>query len=154
MKSKVKGFIYMLLLISSVGGGYLFRLSLSPVKIIAIHQEGNSSDVLVRNFPFTDRGKIDWWLKSKDMLMEKYSIPKPEKDGDFTIIFWLFGEGYQENDGYDRLCFGDIPPPQNCIDKNRVFSVNHSRNIGVSFIVSGGIYQEKKDGSIKKINLD
>ncbi|WP_312064500.1 DUF943 family protein [Pantoea septica] len=153
MIAKIKKTLYALLLVAVVVFGYCLWLSLRPVEIIAVHQDGNYSDVLVKNFPLTDRKKISWWLKNKDMLKEKYNIPQPKKDGNFTVIFWLFGDGYKETDGYDRLCFEDMPPPKNCIDKNRVFSANHSRNMGVSFIVSGGIYRLKENGDIVRVKL-
>lgn len=150
MKLKSKKKLYTLLL---VGGGiisYCLWLSLRPVEIIAIHRDGNFSDVLVRNFPFTDKGKMSWWLKNKSILEEKYNIPQPKKNGNFTVIFWLFGEGYKETDGYDRLCFDDTPPPLNCIDKHRAFSASHSRNMGLSFNTPGGIYRMKENGKIVK----
>ncbi|MGV3346993.1 DUF943 family protein [Enterobacteriaceae bacterium LUAb1] len=150
MKTKSKKTLYLLLLVAAGISGYCLWLSLRPVSIVAVHQDGNSSDVLVRNFPFTDKGKINWWLKNKNMLKEKYNIPQPEKEGNFTVIFWLFGDGYKETDGYDRLCFDDMSPPLNCIDKNRVFSANHSRNRGISFNTSSGIYRMKENGQIVK----
>ncbi|MGD9425642.1 DUF943 family protein [Pantoea sp. NSTU24] len=150
MKTKIKKNLYTLLLVAVGIFGYFIWLSLRPVEIVAVHQDGNSSDVLVKNFPFTDKGKMSWWLKNKNMFKDKYNIPQPEKDGNFTVIFWLFGDGYKETDGYDRLCFDDMHPPLNCIDKNRVFSANHSRNMGISFNTSRGIYRMKKNGQIAK----
>lgn len=155
MKAKSKKTLCILLLVAVVIFGYCLWLSLRPVEIIAVHHRGHgSSAVLVRNSPFTDKGKISWWLKNKNILKEKYNVPQPEKDGDFTVIFWLFGDGYKETDGYDRLCFDDMPSPLNCIDKNRVFSANHSRNMGISFIASGGIYRMRKNGEIIKDGSD
>lgn len=133
---------------------YVLWVSLRPVEIVAVHKEEDSNDVLVKNFPFTDKGKMDWWLKNKDMLKEKYNIPQPARDGDFSIVFWLFGDGYKETDGYDRLCFNDMNTKINCIDKNRVFSVDKSRNMGISFIAQGGIYRMKKNGEIVKDNSE
>lgn len=55
--------------------GYWVWLFLRSVEIVAVHQENNYSDVLVRSFPATDKGKISWCLENKNMLKEKYSIP-------------------------------------------------------------------------------
>ncbi|WON78997.1 DUF943 family protein [Serratia sp. UGAL515B_01] len=33
-----------------------------PIEIVAVHQDENFSSVLVKNFPITDQGKINWWL--------------------------------------------------------------------------------------------
>ncbi|WP_337587795.1 DUF943 family protein, partial [Yersinia wautersii] len=42
--------------------GYVFWLLLHPVEIVSVHQRNDYSDVLVRNFPLTDKSKINWWL--------------------------------------------------------------------------------------------
>lgn len=121
MRVKNKKTIALLTLAVCVLLGYWLWLSLRPVKIVAVHKDGEFSSVLVRNFSFTDRGKISWWLKNKDILKEKYNIPQPEKNGFYSIVFWDFGDGYKERDKYDRRCFEDMQPPLNCIDKNRIF---------------------------------
>jgi hypothetical protein len=127
---------------------YFLWLSLRPVEIIAVHQRNNYSDVLVKNFPFTDRGKINWWLKNKDFLKEKYAIPKPASYGNFTITFWLFGDGYKEEGKYDRLCFHDMKTKENCIEKDAVFSVDKSENLGIAFTVYDGTYILKGNGNV------
>ncbi|AIR59550.1 membrane protein [Cedecea neteri] len=135
-------------------GGVLFFvwiwLSLRPVNIVAVHEKGNHSLILVKNFPYTDKGKIDWWLKNKDILKEKYQIPKPRDDGFFEVIFWYFGDGYKEEDKYDRLCFEDMAPPINCIEKDKAFTVWMDRYGKVSFDVNDGEYYINKNGDMVK----
>ncbi|MEJ5062575.1 DUF943 family protein [Erwinia sp. MYb375] len=130
--------------------GILLWLSLRSVKIIAVHQDGNYSEVLVKDYPFTDEGKIKWWLKNKAILKEKYNIPRPSEDGRYHVILWDFGDGYKEGDGYDSLCFDDMPPPINCIDKNKVITIGHNINSPASFTVSGGVYILQYNGLILK----
>ncbi|WP_158782141.1 DUF943 family protein [Pantoea sp. BAV 3049] len=133
--------------------GYTLWSSLRPVEIVAIHNRSSGfSDVLVRNFPFTDKGKINWWLKNKDTLKDKYNIPAPESDGSFNITFWLFGEGYMEEGKHDRLCFDEMKSKENCIEKDAAFSVSNSINLGTFFTVYDGKYQLKKNGSIVKLD--
>ncbi|EXU73792.1 DUF943 family protein [Erwinia mallotivora] len=128
-------------------------LSLRTVDIIAIHKDGSHSYVLVKKFPFTEKGRIKWWLKNKDILEDKYKIPSRDFDGSFVVTFWNFGEGYKETDGYDRLCFVDMPPPLNCIDKDAVLMVRNSKNTGLYFILDEGIYRVK-EGKIVEIKSD
>ena len=142
---------FSLLLFACVILCYVLWLTLRPVKIVAVHEDRHFSDILVKSFPFTDKGKITWWLKNKDMLKDKYGLPKPDSDGAFMIVFWLFEDGYKVTDGYDRLCFSDLEPPMNCIEKNRVFSVETGRNDNILLTVDDGIYRMKKDGTIVKI---
>lgn len=154
MKSKNKKFICALLLVICALLSYFLWLSLRPVEVVAVHQRRNYSDVLVKNFPLTEQGKINWWLKNKKMLKDMYNIPKPAQDGFFSVIFWYFGDGYKETDGYDRLCFDDMKPPINCIDKDSLIMVNNSKNTGLYFILDSGTYRINDSGNIVKNKSD
>ena len=129
--------------------GFLW-LSLRPVEIVAVHQRNNFSDVLVKNFPFTDKGKIKWWLENQGMLKNRYGIPIPASNGYFDITFWLFGNGYKEEEKYDRLCFEDMKTEKNCIEKNSTFTVRNNDENVITFITYGGRYVMREDGKIIK----
>ncbi len=133
---------------------YLLWLTCRPVEIIAVHKKDNYSSVLVNNFPFTDRGRINWWQENKQMLKNRYGVPRPDTDGFFTVIFWDFGDGYKEEGKYDRLCFDDMNPPANCIEKNKLFTVNYGRNMGLYFTTNNERYFINKDGNIIKMKDD
>ena len=151
MKLKTKIAIYTLLFVSGLLLGYLYWLSMRHVEIVAAHHRSSSfSDILVRNFPFTDRGRIAWWLKNKEMLKEKYNVPNPNPDGSFYLNVWLFGDGYKEVGKYDRLCFEDMKTKKNCIEKDIVFTVSYSKNMGTMFEAYDGTYRLKNNGEIVK----
>ena len=151
MTGKIKKIFLVLLLAGAVISGYCLWLSLRPVEIVAVHHRGNGfSAVLVKSFPLTDTGKIHWWLKNQAMLKEKYNTPNYSQDASFHVTFWRFGEGYKEEGKYERLCFNDMLPPINCIDKDAVFSVNNSRNLGMTFETYEGYYRLKENGDIVK----
>lgn len=150
MRKKVKKTLYISLLVAGALHGGFFWWSQRPVEIIAVHQKNNYSDILVKNFPFTDKQKINWWVKNKAMLKEKYGVPSPARDGFFTVIFWDFGEGYKETDGYDRLCFDDMKTNINCIDKEKYFTVWNGRNNDISFGVDDGEYIINENGKMVK----
>ncbi|HAT24422.1 MAG: DUF943 family protein [Pantoea sp.] len=151
MKSNIKKTLLILVIAGGMLMGYFLWLTSRPIEITAVHQEDNFSDVLVNHFPSTIRGKIDWWLKNKEVLKQRYDIPKPAPYGNYTVSFWLFGEGYKEEGKYDRLCFKDMQPPINCIEKERVFWVSYSKNRGVIFTIDDGEYRIGKDGKIIKL---
>lgn len=151
MKLKNKSKIFVLLISFCALISYIAWLSMRPVEIIAIHDRGNNYiSVLVRNFPLTDRGKINWWLKHNKMLKDKYNLPNSEKDESFSITFWLFGDGYKEEGKHDRLCFEKMKTTVNCIEKNAVFSVDNSKNMGTMFRVYDGTYRLQKNGEVVK----
>lgn len=66
------------------------------------------------------------------------------------VVFWEFGEGFKEDDGYDRVCFPEIKSKLNCVDKNSLMMVVQSKRQGLSFRMDSGIYFIKKDGSMIK----
>ncbi|MGE1562547.1 DUF943 family protein [Pantoea septica] len=156
MRVKNKKTIIPLFLAGCVFLGYWLWLSLRPVEIVAIHHRSSGfSDILVTSFPPTDKGKINWWLKNKDILKDKYGIPKPDPDGYFYVTFWLFGEGYKKKGKYDKICFNDMKTKRNCIEKDAIFSVDKSRNMGVMFTVyDGDNYRLGQNGDIIKIESD
>lgn len=156
MRVKNKKVILLLSLAGCVLSGYWFWLYLRPVEIVAIHHRSSGfSDVLVTSFPPTDKGKINWWLKNKNMLKDKYGIPRADSDGYFYVTFWIFGEGYKKEGKYDRLCFDDMKTKVNCIEKDAVFSVDKSRNLGMTFTVyDGDNYRLGQNGDITKVASD
>ncbi len=154
MKVKNKKNLCALLLIGSVLLGYFFWLSLRPVEIISVHQRNNYSDILVRNFPFTEKGKINWWLENRDMLKAKYSIPKPASDGFYTIIFWDFGDGYKEEGKYDRLCFSDMNTTKNCIEKEKYMTIYKIKNDEPLFSFDGNRYFLNENNKIVKMKRE
>ncbi|RRZ87838.1 DUF943 family protein [Erwinia sp. 198] len=151
MKANLKKIAVALVITSCALTGYFWWLTSRPVKIIAVHQEDNFSEILVKNFPFTDKGKINWWLANKDSLKIKYNIPCPSSSGNFYVNFWDYGEGYKEKGKYDRRCFDDMNTVKNCIDKNAVFSVENNRKKEILFRVYDGRYRMEKNGN--KIKL-
>lgn len=122
-----------------------------PIEIIAVHQSGTYSIVLARDYPFTDAGKMQWWLKNKEKLKEKYNIPKPDEDGRYHVILWDFDEGYKEEGKYDRLCFDDMEPPKNCVDKNTIMIIRHSKDSITQFTVGNEYYILQDDGVTVKV---
>ncbi|MBP2169675.1 hypothetical protein J2125_002867 [Erwinia toletana] len=49
-----------LVLIILTTGAYIAQQLSRPVEVIAVHQDKNWSTVLVKNFPITADGKVDW----------------------------------------------------------------------------------------------
>lgn len=126
-------------------------VTLRPVEIVAVHQRSSGfSDILVTNFPYTDKGKINWWLRNKNMLSREYDTPEEDLNGYYNITFWLFGDGYKEEGKYDRLCFNDMTKKENCIEKNAVLTISNSKNLGTIFTVYEGKYQLKENNEVVK----
>ncbi|MDK1703784.1 DUF943 family protein [Serratia rubidaea] len=141
-----------LLLVGCMLVGYAISLWLRTAEIAAFHTNDNFSDVLVTNFPLTDKGKINWWLANKDKLSENYDIPSKSPDsGHFSITFWDFSDGYKNKEKYDRLCFSEMKTDVNCIEKDAVLIVSNNRTGSIFFTVNNGRYMIKDNGDIMKL---
>lgn len=131
-------------------GVFTLWLDFRHVDIVAVHstRTRNFSSILVNNFPLTDKAKILWWFRNKEMLKAKYNIPEPDDSGYFNITVWQFANGYLEHEYEDRYCFEDMPPPRNCIDKNFEFSVSGYIQDKIYFTTSDERYLLKPNGDI------
>ncbi|WP_312454956.1 DUF943 family protein [Pseudescherichia sp.] len=155
MNFKNKKNTYILSSLTCIMLGYLFWLLLRPVKIVDVHKDGDISHILVKSFPLTDEGKINWWLENEKTIKFHYNVPQSESHKSFTIIFWDFGNGYKEKGDEskdDRFCFSDLLPPKNCIDKSKLFYISSGKDTGISFVTDHAIYRIKKDGELVKMN--
>ncbi len=105
-----------------------------PTEIIAAH---GKSILLVKHFPYFKSQKIAWWEANKDMLKEKYGLPVTDEEGFYTVYILDYGDGYRVNRGTDEdadlLCFDDMKSKANCIEKEPLFRISHSRNIPLSY---------------------
>lgn len=144
--------IYSVILSILILAGFFTWFTQRPVKIIAVHENGHYSSVLVEQFPVTDKGKIDWWVKNKNILQKIYGIPKPSDWGYFNIMFWDFGDGYKKQDKSERLCFEDMRTEKRCIDKNKIFSVERDRHGNTLFTVNDGRYQMNENGEVVRLS--
>ncbi|MCU5771891.1 DUF943 family protein [Erwiniaceae bacterium BAC15a-03b] len=141
---------------------YTSRQLARPVEIIAVHQQQHWSHVLVKNFPFTARGKVKWWEANRMLLKEKYGIPVPTNDGWFSVTFWDFGEGYEvekpdENSWFpdkstDHLyCFTEMKVEARCIrKKGRLMKINFTSENLIRFTADGETFYQHPDGKIIK----
>ena len=131
-----------------------------PVEIMAVHQREVSSHILVKNFPVTDRGKLDWWKNNHVWLKEKYGVPEFRQNGRFIIWFWRFGEGYKKLPTHESwfsvntlqyLCFAEMKTEKNCIAKDPVLLVDTGFDGTIYYTLFEGSYRQTPGGKIEII---
>ncbi len=114
----MKKFKWLIVIISAFGFILIWRI-ISPTKIIAVHHKEypDSYDIIVKNLPLTDRGKIKWWEENKEQMKKDYNLPIGKEKYDINF----FVGDYKENRGTDEdsnlYCFLDMPQKDNCIEK-------------------------------------
>lgn len=107
------------------------------VAIKSIHHGEFTAQILVNDLPLSSSTKICWWIKNGKTLAEKY--PLNGKD----IYIYPWGDGYQEEGKADRLCFADIAPPRNCIDKNILMSVSKTQSGNTEYRIDDKIWLQE-----------
>ena len=112
--------------------GYVLWQFLTPVEIVAVH-DGNT--ILVKHSPYLKSRRIAWWEANKDMIKEKYGIPK--NDDYYFVAIMDFGDGYRIDTGTDEdsdlLCFDEMPVEARCIEKEPLLWIRFSQNTGLFY---------------------
>lgn len=120
------------------------------VQVIDVHHNTWTAEIVVDHFPFSKAARIEWWENNNESILKKYNIPEHGAGGPDYFTIYAFGKGYQQLAREDRLCFDDIKPPYNCIDKNILMTVNRDRNGDVRFSFENAAYI-KKNGRLIEI---
>lgn len=145
--------ISMFLLVLIATGVYIY-LNVRTVKVNDAHQNTTHAQILVDRLPLSTSASIDWWLKNKSAIYSKYRILPSDAGGPRYITIFAFGEGYQELGREDRLCFADMKPPKNCIDKDILMLINRTRYGDTEFRRHGNAYLMTQDGKIIEVSKD
>lgn len=139
----------------------IWRFSL-PVEVVAVHKDRYWTKVLVKNFPLTSRGKVDWWEKNKAVFKKKYGVPQPDQYGRYSLTFWDFGDGYEieqpdkttffPSKSTDHLyCFKEMRVKAKCIRKdNWKMDINTTSQNLIRFNANGDTYYQDQKGTITK----
>ncbi|MGD8108057.1 DUF943 family protein [Pantoea sp. FN0302] len=128
--------------------------SYRSVNVIATHRSPHSWHILVDHLPLTSKQKINWWLKNEDELMKANGFSAKAYLQDYNIAIWAFGEGYKALEKYDRLCFDDMPPPKNCIEKDRLMYITLTRDGEVSYWLNNTRYIQKANGELIEVGFN
>lgn len=135
-----------------------FNKVIMSAEIVDVHAEKYKSHLLVKHFPFTDRGKLKWWEDNRIMLKEKYNIPQPYESGRYSITVWDIGDGYLEEKPRENtffpshdvdylFCFDDMKVKKNCVDKeNWLMDISQNREGDLYIDVKGATYRQTENG--------
>ncbi|MGB8668062.1 MAG: DUF943 family protein [Serratia inhibens] len=127
-------------------------MKVRPVDIILTY--GNR-DIIIKNPPITDKGKIIWWQKNEHAIQMKYGIPKPERNGSYSVSIWDFGDGYEiyrEDSLFasrleDLYCFDE--DKKICLEKKNEVITIYKTSVGVvKYVTNNTAYYQKEDRNI------
>ncbi|WP_276972636.1 DUF943 family protein [Tatumella ptyseos] len=128
---------------------YCILIAVRPAKIVRV----DNSTVFVEHLPMTNKGKLSWWLKNKELLQNKYHIINPPDN--FTVIIMNF-DGYEKlpkgvRDGSidDYTCFDDNNGEQKkCVYNSIAIVVRGSVDGKVFINIGDKTYIQSSDGRV------
>ncbi|VTQ56560.1 Enterobacterial putative membrane protein (DUF943) [Campylobacter jejuni] len=126
--------------------GYL--LLFRKTEIIFVHHVKGDTDIVVRNFPLTQVGKIIWWENNKDNPLIKNEISDVDEYGNYFVGIEDIGVGFitvseaRFSSWYsfaknDLICFDEIKSERRCIEKNNLMMIHNSRDNKTVYYING-----------------
>ncbi|MFC6378365.1 DUF943 family protein [Tatumella terrea] len=137
--------IFLILLFAA----YLIWIAVKPTKIVRV----DNNTFFVEHLPVTTEGKLNWWLKNKELLQKKYPIINATDN--YTVIIMDFG-GYEKlpkgvRDGSidDYTCFDDTNGEHNkCVYNSIALVVRGSIDGKVFINIGDKTYTQSSDGRV------
>jgi hypothetical protein len=116
-------------------------------KIIYVHEDEDSTVIIVRNFPITQWGKIYWWGNNKDMIKYEYNLPKVDAAGNYYVSVLDGSGGFKkvtEANLYwfsfehtDLYCFNEIKSEDRCVEKNFLMQIHNGIKNKTDYFIKG-----------------
>jgi len=140
-----------LILLAVLTSGLYCYLNFREVNVIDVHQDYYSASIIVDHLPYSGDKKIRWWLSHQQQITSKYNIKAFNENGPITYYFYALGEGYQPLEKEDRICFKQMQPPANCLDKNLLMKIQRAQDGGVMFSLDSGNYTVNKNNEMSQL---
>jgi hypothetical protein len=123
-----------------------YFLFFRKTEIIFVHHAEGVTDIVVKNFPITQIGKIIWWENNKDSLLKKREISDVDEYGYYSVAIADIGEGFKKvseadfSSWYslsrnDLLCFDDIKSEKRCIEKNNLMMIQNGMDNKTNYYI-------------------
>ncbi len=133
----------------------LFYVSFfSSPKVLAIHGPEANKELLVKNMPFTDSDKIEWWDNNGVKTIsspETYNVSIWNFDGKYQKLAPRNSGAFPDHDTDYLLCFDDMKTEENCIDKSTwIMEITKTKDGYTYYRLDGKSYYRKPSGELVK----
>ncbi len=125
-----------------------YLLLLRKTEIIFVHHVKGDTDIVVRNFPLTQVGKIIWWENNKDSPLIRNEMSDVDEYGNYFVGIEDVGVGFIKvseasfTSWYsfsrnDLICFDEIKSESRCIEKNNLMTIHNGRDNKTVYYIDG-----------------
>ncbi|MFZ4832184.1 DUF943 family protein [Rouxiella sp. Mn2063] len=144
----MRKWLFILAVVGIFAAGTYSYLNNREVRVIAVHHDNYTVEVLVDHLPISASASIKWWVENQNSIFSKSNIISKNNGGPDYITIFAFGDGYKKEGKEDRLCFDDIKAPVNCIDKDILMTISSNRNGESRFSFERSTYIITNDGKL------
>jgi hypothetical protein len=128
-----------------------YFLFFRKAEIIFVQHIDGVTDIVVKKFPITQRGRVSWWEDNQDMLKDKYGIPERDKNGVYYIAISDVSDGFKKASEAnfsawyslsrsDLLCFDEIKSENRCIEKNVLMEIMSTKVGEINYMFDGEFF--------------
>lgn len=125
-----------------------YLLFFRETEIIFVHHVKGDTDIVVRNLPLTQVGKIIWWENNKDSPLIRSEISDVDEYGNYFVGIEDVGVGFIKvseasfTSWYsfsrnDLICFEEIKLENRCIEKNNLMMIHNGRDNKTVYYIDG-----------------
>lgn len=140
----------LVIIIALLALGFFFVNKPASVEVMAVDNTPNTVLIAVKGLPYSAKSKLSWWLDNKSLLSSQYKLDFTEPNEQPSVYIYDFGDGFKKEEMKDRLCFNNVSPPNNCIDKNIAMVISKLRNGETKLAIDDDVFIQDKNGKIAK----
>ncbi|MGX9363322.1 DUF943 family protein [Pantoea ananatis] len=126
----------------------------NSTKVLAVHGTGSNKEFLVKNMPFSDSSKIEWWDNNGAKTLssaETYFVSIWKFDGRYQKLAPKNSGIFPDHDTDYLLCFDDMNTEENCIDKsNWIMDITKTKDGYTYYRIGTESYYRKPSGELMK----
>ena len=122
----------------SIGRIFLFRLAIRNPEIIYVSQHVAMMDIVIKQPPVTQKGKITWWEANEAVIKKKYGSPMSDENGVYYVNLLDGGNGFkkpsEDNSNWFSFsqkklqCFDEIKSEKRCFENSNQMTIVYDRS--------------------------
>jgi hypothetical protein len=124
---------------------YLFQFSTRNPEIIHVVQNVATMDIVVKQPPLSQKGKIIWWEAHEAVIEKKYGSPRRGENGFYYVSILDGGNGFKKSSENNSnwfsfchknlYCFHDIKSEARCFENKVIMTVIYDGSNKVSYLI-------------------
>ena len=102
-------------------------------------------DIVIKQPPVTQKGKITWWEANEAVIKKKYGSPMSDENGVYYVNLLDGGNGFkkpsEDNSNWFSFsqkklqCFDEIKSEKRCFENSNQMTIVHDRSNNIFYLI-------------------